>query len=119
MEILGGLTFWFLIFVIVLYPNYMFFKKIKDVKRKTIIDKVIYFLTSLILPFLVMISFTTILESYYGYILLNLKIDHNYFIIIYAIVVSPPGYLANIYFAKFYLKRISKTKNEIELIGKE
>ncbi|WP_291146946.1 hypothetical protein [Flavobacterium sp. UBA7680] len=41
--------------------------------------------------------------------------------IIFGSVIFAPSILINIYFSKFYLKRISKTKktNEIELIGKE
>lgn len=34
-------------------------------------------------------------------------------------IIFPSSIITNIYFGKFYLKRISKTKSEIELIGKE
>lgn len=55
--------------------------------------------------------------------LLNLKFDLNNLTTrsIIASIIFPPSILLNIYFSKFYLKRISKTKkeNEIELIGTE
>jgi hypothetical protein len=64
-----------------------------------------------------------ILMSPYLNKLLNLKIDFNSYTvrIIYASMVFPLSILANLYFANFYFKRISKVKNknQIELIGKE
>ena len=113
--------YWLFIAIIVLYPNYLFFRKLKNAKGKTIIPKSIYFLMSLLLPFLIMFLFMAILMSPYLNQLTNLKIDYDTYLIriMYAVVVFPLSFIANIYFAKFYFKRISKTKNEIELIGKE
>jgi hypothetical protein len=112
--------YWVLIVITIGYPNYIFFKKLKNVKGKPIIHKLLYFLITLILLFAIIAVIMTILTSSYLE-KMGLKIDHNSYItrIMYAALVFPLAYLANIYIAKFYLKRISKTKNEIELIGKE
>jgi hypothetical protein len=115
------LIYWIIIATTVIYSNYMFFKKLKNIQTKHLAHTSIYFLMSIISPVLIMLFFMLVVKSPRLIQILNLKIDYyDYpFRIIYGCVVFPLGFFANIYFAKFYLKRISKTKNEIELIGKE
>jgi len=114
-------VYWILILFIIGYPNYIFIKRLKPIKKKRFLHKLFFFIMSLILPSIFICLFMAILISPYIDKLFNLKIDHDTYLVrfIYAIVVFPSGYVTNIYFAKFYLKRISKTKNEIELIGIE
>jgi hypothetical protein len=120
-----ALIYWAIILIIVLYPNYIFFKRLKNIGKKNIVHKSVYFLSSVLLPFLIMCFFMLIATSPRLMQILDLKIDYyEYsFRIIYASIVFPISILANLYFANFYLKRISKAKNEnkneIELIGKE
>ena len=115
------LIYWIMISIIVVYPNYIFFKKLKSIETKHITHKSVYFLASIILPVLIMLFFMLVAKSPRLIQILDLKINYyDYpFRIIYGCIVFPLGIFANIYFGKFYLKRISKTKNEIELIGKE
>lgn len=115
--------YWILIASVIIHPNYIFSKKLKNIEKKLFSHKLIFFLMSIILPFLYMCFFLAILINPYLNNLISLKIDPETYSgrIIYASLVFPLAYLTNIYFAKFYIKRISKTKNknEIELIGKE
>lgn len=117
----GVYIYWGLLVITIAYPNYIFFKKLKNVKGKPIIHSLLYFFITLILLFAIIAVIMRILMSSYFEILV-LKMDHNSHLrIMYAASVFPLAYMANILIAKFYLKRISKTKktNEIELIGKE
>ncbi|WP_276381559.1 hypothetical protein [Flavobacterium sp. H4147] len=115
--------YWALIAITIVHPNYIFFKKLKNVKGKPIVHKLLYFFVSLLILFTIMLIFMAILISPYLNELLDVKIDYNSYVVrfLYAGLVFPLTYLANIYIAKLYLKKISKTKNknEIELIGKE
>ncbi|WP_269237048.1 hypothetical protein [Flavobacterium flavigenum] len=122
MEDIAVYIYWALIVIIITFPNYIFFKKLKDVKGKPIIHKLLYFLICLLTLFAIAIIFMALLTSPYLTELFGLKFDPDSYItrFIYGGLVFPLTYLANIYFGKLYLKRISKTdKNELELIGKE
>ncbi|MBB4801497.1 ABC-type multidrug transport system permease subunit [Flavobacterium nitrogenifigens] len=115
--------YWILIAFIIIHPNYMFYKKLKNIATKSFIHKLIFFLMSIFLLFIYMCFFLLILINPYINQILGFKIDPEAYSgrIIYASLTFPVAYLTNISIAKFYIKRISKTKNknEIELIGKE
>lgn len=116
-----GICFIAIAFIIVIFSNYIFLKNPKRIKKRTI-HILIYFLMSLILPFLVFLCFA-ILRELISVEIFKFKIeDDNYLIrILFAAITFPSSILVNLYFSKFYLKQISKTKNknEIELIGTE
>lgn len=116
-----GAIFLVTLVIIIVYPNFNFLKELKKIEKNHFKYKLIYFLMCLIFPCSVIFIVAAILSSP-GFIdLLNLDIDtstYTYRIII-GTIIFPLSIIINIYFTKFYLKRISKTKNEIELIGKE
>jgi len=109
--------------IVIIYPNFYFFKRLKTSKKKYFKHQLIYFLISFIVPcaviFLVALIMTT--PGLLRFLKFNFDLDSVITRIIIGSIIFPPSILINIYFAKFYLKRISKTKKdkEIELIGKE
>lgn len=110
----------FLFLVIVILPNYFFFIKVRKIEKKRLKHALIFFLTSLILSFLIILFLAILKELISDF--LNIKIKHNIsYMILFASLTLPLSVLLNLYLAKFYLKRISNTqnKNQIELIGKE
>lgn len=116
-----GAIFLVTLVIIIVYPNFTFLKELKKIEKNHFKYKLIYFLMCLIFPCSVIFIVAAILSSPAFIDLLNLDIDtstYTYRIFI-GIIIFPLSIIINIYFTKFYLKRISKTKNEIELIGKE
>ncbi len=117
-----GVIFIILFLITFAYPNYVFFKGLKNIQGKNYKNKAIYFFTSVIISCFIVCVVAMIIGSLDSIEIIDLKtgIYNNYiFRIIFGIAIFPPSILANIYIAKLYLKRISKTKNELELIGKE
>ncbi|GEM_PF-2804491 len=112
-----------LLAIVILYPNFIFFKGLKNSNKKHFKYQLLYFLMSLIFPCIIIFLIALVMTSPALIQLLNLNFDLNNLTtrIIIASIIFPPSILLNIYFSKFYLKRISNTKkeNEIELIGKE
>lgn len=116
-----GVIFLVILFTIIVYPNFTFFKELKKIEKNHFKYKLIHFLMCLIFPCSIIFIVAAILSSPAFINLLNLDIDtstYTYRIFI-GIIIFPLSIIIYIYFTKFYLKRISKTKNEIELIGKE
>jgi hypothetical protein len=120
MDLLGGI-FIAIFLGIIIYSNFIFSKGVKKTETKHFKYKLFYFLTSVIFPCIVIFAITVILNSTTLFEISGLKIDISNYItrIFFGILIFPSSILANIYFSKFYIKRISKTKNEIELIGTE
>jgi membrane-associated HD superfamily phosphohydrolase len=121
MDILGAI-FIAIFLVIIIYSNFYYLKKLQ--KNETHLKKkLFYFSTSVIFPCLIVFATAAILSSPALIELTGLKTDMSDYTtrIVFGSVIFPSSILANICFAKFYLKRISKTKNknEIELIGTE
>jgi hypothetical protein len=112
-----------LLAVVIIYPNYIFFKGLKISKKKYFKYKLLYFLISVIIPCALISLVALIMTSPALNQLINLKIDPKNLTsrIIVGSIIFPPSILLNIIISKFYLKRIfkPKSKNEIELIGKE
>jgi hypothetical protein len=120
MDLLGGI-FILIFVVIIIYPNFVFNKGIKSIKKNHFKYKLFYFLITFVIScFIVAVAFITIGSGILDEILDFSIVTNRYiFRFFYGCVIFFPSIFINIYFAKFYLKRISKTKNEIELIGKE
>lgn len=122
MDLLGGI-FISILLLIIIYSNFIFFKGFKKTGEKHIKHKLFYFLMSVIIPSSVIFIVAALLTSPALIEMSGLRTEMNDKIsrIIFGSVIFAPSILINIYFSKFYLKRISKTKktNEIELIGKE
>ncbi|PXY42648.1 hypothetical protein DMB65_01075 [Flavobacterium cheongpyeongense] len=122
MDFLGGI-FISIFLLIIIYSNFIFLKGLKRIEEKRSKYKIFFFLSSVIFPCFVVFIIAAILTSPALIEMSNLKFDmSNYnYRIIFGIIIFPPSILLNIYFSKFYLKRISTTKkeNEIELIGTE
>jgi len=122
MDFLGGI-FISIFLLIIIYSNFIFLKGLKRIEEKRSKYKIFFFLSSVIFPCFVVFIIAAILTSPALIEMSNLKFDmSNYnYRIIFGILIFPPSILLNIYFSKFYLKRISTTKkeNEIELIGTE
>jgi hypothetical protein len=122
MDILGGI-FIAIFLGIVISSNFIFFKGFKKTEIKHFKYKFFYFLMSIIFPSSVVFVVAAILTSPAMMEASGIRIDMSNYTarIIFGILIFPLSILANIYFSKFYLKRISNTKkeNEIELIGTE
>jgi len=112
-----------LLAVVIIYPNYIFFKELKNSTKKHFKYQLLYFLMSLIIPCALIFLIALIMISPFLNQIINLKIDPKNLTsrIIIGSIIFPPSILLNIIISKFYLKRIfkPKSKNEIELIGKE
>ena len=105
-----------------LYPNFIFLRGLKNTPKKNYKYKAIYFFTSLITSCSIVFIIAIIIASLDSIEIINFKLGvYNNYIsrIIFGVAIFPPSILINIHIAKLYLKRISKTKNEIELIGEE
>lgn len=117
MDLLGW-VFSVTFFVSIAYPNIDFFRKLKFIKNIKLKYKLIHVLISIIIPCLVIVLYTAVAM----YSSLS-KFDNGGYIyrIIFAGLVFPSCILGNIFFSKFYFKKISKLQNnnEIQLIGKE
>ena len=120
MDALGAI-FLFLLLTIIIYPNYLFLKKLKSIKNKQPKHKLIYFLMSVIFPSIIIFLSAIFTTSPFVIHQLGINIDNNTYTsrIIFGCIIFPLSILINLFFLKFYLKRISKIKNEIELIGTE
>ncbi|KRD12799.1 hypothetical protein ASE21_02505 [Flavobacterium sp. Root901] len=124
MDILGGI-FISILLLIIIYPNFIFFKGLRKTGEKHYKHKLFYFLISIILPSCVIFLVAAISTSPALIEMSGLKTDMKDYTsrIIFGSLIFPPCILINIYTSKFYLGRISKNqnkdKNEIELIGKE
>ncbi|PWB26972.1 hypothetical protein DCO46_04550 [Flavobacterium sp. HTF] len=118
-----GVSYIIILLVIIFYSNFIFFKGIRNIEKKHLGHKLFYFLMSLVFPSIIIFLLAVLLSSSSLLKLFNWNIDYASIIyrIIIGCIIFPPSILVNIYFARIYLKRISKTKNknEIELIGKE
>ena len=118
-----GIIFITLLIGIIFYSNFTFLKSIQNNEKKHLKHKLFYFLMSFIFPSSIIFILAILITSPKLLELLNLNIDFTSYLyrIVIGLIIFPTSILANLYFAKFYLKRISKTKNknEIELIGKE
>jgi len=112
-----------LLAVVIIYPNYIFFKELKNSTKKHFKYQLLYFLMSLIIPCALIFLIALIMISPFLNQIINLKIDPKNLTsrIIIGSIIFPPSILLNIIISKFYLKIIfkPKSKNEIELIGKE
>lgn len=112
-----------LLTVVIIYPNYIFFKELKKNEKKHFRHNLLYFLISVVAPCSIIFLIALIMTSPALNQLINLKFDPKDLTsrIIVGSLIFPSSIVANLYFVKFYLKRITKTKNknEIELIGKE
>lgn len=118
-----GIFYIILLLVIIVYSNFTFFKGIKNIEKPHLKHQLFYFLMSLIFPCSIVFIVAIIISSPALLRLMHLNIDFSSdkYRVVIGSIIFPSSILANISFAKFYLKRISKTKNknEIELIGKE
>lgn len=115
------IIFRILLVAIVVYPNFYFFKGLKNSGKYHFKHTLFYFIMSLILPCSIIFIITVIITSPVLIEFLNLDIDTAGYAYRFVVgtIIFPSSIITNIYFGKFYLKRISKTKSEIELIGKE
>ena len=107
--------------VIVVYPNFIFLKNLKKIGKYHFKHVLFYIIMSLIFPCSIIVFFAVLASSPAFIEFSNLDIyspSYTYRIII-GLIIFPSSIITNIYVAKIYLKRISKTKNEIELIGTE
>jgi len=120
MDELGGI-FILIFLVIIIYPNFIFYKGLKSIKKNHFKYKLFYFLVTLVISCLIVIvAFITLGIGVLDEILdFSIVMNRYIFRFFYGCVIFLPSIFINIYFAKFYLNRISKTKSEIELIGKE
>lgn len=120
MDFLGGI-FLFIFLVIIIYPNFNFYKELKRIGKNQLKYKITYFIITLLISCSIVIGVAMLVVSQIINDFLNVTIQMNEYVtrIIFAGVIFPPGIFLNIYFGKFYLKRISRKKTEIELIGKE
>ncbi|MEL1254347.1 hypothetical protein AAEO57_11210 [Flavobacterium sp. DGU38] len=107
-----------IVFVIIIaLPNYLFYKKLRNIKKRHFKYQLIFFFVSLIISFLVLLSLAILKEIISD--LLNIRIKENItYMVFFTIVLLPMSVLANMFFLNFYLRKINKI-NEIELIGKE
>lgn len=108
------------IVIIIVLSNILFFKRLKNNQKRFKYILIFFFFC------IVSIFVSGILTYAFDQNLLintfKIEINHGYASrIIKSIIAFTLNIITNYYFAKFYLKRISKTKNknEIELIGKE
>lgn len=122
MDFLGGL-FIVLFLATILYPNFVFFKGLKETKKNHYKHKLFYFLISIVISCSIVFVIAAMMVYWNLFKVLNLGPYLNGYLsrIIFETIIFCPSILVNIYIAKFYLKRISKTKKEkeIELIGIE
>ena len=114
-----GFVFLVIVIVIIVVSNILFYKKLQKTHQKNFKYILLYFLFSLI-------SIVTIGILYFIFQnsvlidLLKIEIKDTYADrITNCIIIFTLNSITNYYFSKFYIKRISKTKNEIELIGTE
>ncbi|KFF04261.1 hypothetical protein B0A68_13915 [Flavobacterium reichenbachii] len=119
-----GFIFFILLLLMIILPNYLFQRKLKLTDLSYFKYKAIYLVISISSLILVFVFFYYLKEyflKYYFELNTNNKNEYeaNKARTITVSIVLLLNSVLNIYFAKFYLKRISKTKNEIELIGKE
>lgn len=120
MDFLGGI-FILIFLVIIIYPNFVFYKGLKSIEKNHFKHKLFYFLISLVVScsiviLVAIVAASQVLDEMWDF---NTALDDYISRIIFACIIFPPGIFINIYLAKFYLKRISNKKIEIELIGKE
>ena len=120
MDALGAI-FLFLLLMIIIYSNYLFLKKLKSIKNKKPKHKLIYFLTSIIFPCIIIFLLAALTTNPFIINELGINIDNNTYTsrIIFGCIIFPLSILINLFFLKFYLSRISKITNEIESIGTE
>jgi hypothetical protein len=120
MDLLGGI-FIFIFLVIIIYPNFVFYKGLKNIGKNHLKYKLLYFLITLIFSCAVVFTVAMIVASqiFDEMFDMSTKLNNYIYRIIFGCAIFPPGIFINIYFGKFYLKRISLKKTEIELIGKE
>ncbi|CAD0007676.1 hypothetical protein FLACHUCJ7_03421 [Flavobacterium chungangense] len=112
-----------LLAVVIIYPNYIFFKGLKNSKKKHYKYNLLYFLASIVTPCSIIFLIALVMTSPAFNHLTDIELDLQNLTtrIIVGSIIFLPSILVNICFAKLYLKRISKikNKNEIELIGSE
>jgi hypothetical protein len=120
MDLLGGI-FILLFLVIIIYPNFIFYKELKNIRKNHFKHKLFYFIISIIFPCSIVFTIAIIIASQFFDEMFDIKIGMNNYIfrLIYGCIIFPSGIFANVYAGKLYLKRITSKKNEIELIGKE
>ncbi len=106
-----------LLLLVVVLPNYLFYKKLKKIKKRHFRHQLIFFFISLVISFLVLLSLAILKEIISD--LLKIKIKENItYMLFFATILLPISVLANMFFLNFYSRKIHKI-NEIELIGKE
>lgn len=112
-----------ILLTIIIYPNVKFSKELKKIKKNNFKYKLIFASVSLIIPFGILLIIANLMISHFLRNLVNQDVYYNQytFTLIIPAIIFPTTILGILYFAKFYLKIISntKTKNEIEIIGKE
>ncbi|SHH40680.1 hypothetical protein SAMN05443663_107182 [Flavobacterium defluvii] len=117
MDALGGVLL-VIIILIVIVSNILFIKRLRKNQRRFK-----YIFLFFLFCFFSIIAIGLLCYAFERHILieyLKIEITNRYTNrIIKSITALTLIIITNYNFAKFYLKRISKTKNEIELIGKE
>lgn len=112
-----GTIFLVIIIVIIVVSNILFYKKLQKIHKKHFKHMLLFFLFCVVSIMII----GTLYFAFQNSVLIDLlKIKNTYaYRITKSIIVIVLSNITNYYFSKFYLKRISKTKNEIELIGIE
>ncbi len=116
-----GILFLISFLMIIIISIVLFQKRLKKIGINHFKYKLIHFIICIVIPISIIFFYALLITSPYLINSLNLRIDLNNFTyrIIFASIIFSQSILVNIFISKIYLKRISKTKNEIELIGKE
>ncbi|CAD5342194.1 hypothetical protein FLA105535_02176 [Flavobacterium bizetiae] len=112
--------FFILFLTIIALSYFLFFRELNNrldfIKTKYKWSVILICIASNIIIVLIYFSF----EFYFVKEFLKFKLDNNFVErIIKTLIIFALNGISNFYILKLYLKRISKTKNEIELIGKE
>ncbi len=106
-----------LILMIVVLPNYLFYKKLRNIKTKRFKHTLFFFLISIILSLTVFCILAVLRELISDLVNIRIK-NNNTFMILFVTATLFFSVLANLFFLNFYLRKINNRK-EIELIGKE
>ncbi|MFB9076816.1 hypothetical protein ACFFLS_23625 [Flavobacterium procerum] len=107
-----------LVLIVVIFPNYLFYKKYNKNKKRYFIHAFAFFFISITVSLLVMLFIAISKELISGFLNIDIDDTTNTYMIFFAIMTIPSSFLANFYLLNAYLRKNNKS-NEIELIGKE
>jgi hypothetical protein len=112
--------FFILFFTLTALSYFLFFKELRrtqqQIKSKYKWIVILYCIAINILVVILYFSF----EFYFLKGILKFEVNNNFIErIVKTLIIFTLNGISNFYLLKFYLKRISKQKTEIELIGKE